>query len=209
MNTRTTVLIGSLVLGFALFAPAQDAAPEVVVPASAEWKWLHPTDGKDPAAAEAGFNENFATLKYDDAKWQTGKDSDTEGGGFGYGDPAGVTWEVPAAAEDRKSAYLRHKFTTKKAYQDLVISMQRDDGVVVYLDGKEAGRDNVGEGRDSYDLMSEKTVGGEAEKAPVEIRLSGTLAAGEHILAISLHNRSGGSSDLRVAGITLKGVAAK
>lgn len=119
-----------------------------------------------------------------------------------------MTWELPSE-ENRKTGYLRHKFTTKTALNDLVISMQRDDGVVVYLDGKEVGRDNVGDGKDAYDLMAEKTISGEAEKTPEEIKLTGTLAAGEHVLAISVHNRPGASSDLRIAAITLKGVPAK
>lgn len=202
-----TVLAGCMVMGIA--AVAQDAAaPEVVVAGDSEWKWLHPSNGTDPAGAEAGFHENFATLKYDDSKWQTGKDSPAEGGGFGYGDPAGVTWDLPEEA-NRKTAYLRHKFTTKAAMKDLMISLQRDDGVIVYLDGKEVARDNVAEGAEAYDLMAVKTVSGEAEKTPVELKLSGELAAGEHVLAISLHNRGGASTDLRVAGITLKGVPAK
>ena len=207
MKNLSMVLAGCVVLGFA--AVAQDAAtPEVLVPGDSEWKWLHPADGVDPAGAEPGFHENFATPKYDDSKWQSGKDSAEAGGGFGYGDPVGVTWDTPEK-ENRKTGYLRHKFTTKAAMKDLVISLQRDDGVIVYLDGKEAGRDNMAEGAEGYGLMASSIVSGEAERTPVEIRLSGELAAGAHVLAISIHNRDGGSSDLRVAGITLKGVPAK
>ncbi len=38
--------------------------------------------------------------------------------------------------------------------------------------------------------------------------LPDSLGAGEHVLAISLHNRPGGSSDLRIAEISLQGVRA-
>lgn len=207
MKNLSMVLAGCVVLGLA--AVAQDAAaPEVLVPGDSEWKWLHPTDGTDPAGAEPGFHENFAAVKYDDSKWQSGKDSAAEGGGFGYGDPVGVTWDTPEK-ENRKTGYLRHKFTTKAAMKDLVVSLQRDDGVIVYLDGKEAGRDNMADGAESYGLAAASVVSGEAERTAVEVKLSGELAAGEHVLAISIHNRDGGSSDLRVAGITLKGVPAK
>ena len=203
----TAAVLGGWLLGVT-GAAAQDAAATVVVPPDSEWKWLSPTDGKDPAEAEPGFHEKFAAPAYDDSKWQTGKDSDGSEGGFGYGDPAGVTWETPEK-ENRKTAYLRHKFTTKAALKSLVLSLQRDDGVIVYLDGKEVGRDNVRAGAEAYDLMAEKVISGEAEKTPVEVPLSGELAPGAHVLAISLHNRDGGSSDLRAAGITLKGVPAK
>lgn len=205
MRNGTCVLAAVLAFGLTAISQSQDAAgPTVVVPPDSTWKWLHPSDGKDPATAEPGFHEKFAAKDYDDSKWQSGKDSDGAGGGFGYGDPVGVTWETPAA-ENRKTGYLRLKFTTKKALKDLVLSLQRDDGVIVYLDGKEVGRDNIGDGKEAYDLNAEKTISGEAEKTPVEVKLAGELAAGEHVLAISLHNRAGGT-DLRIAGITLKGV---
>ena len=207
MKNLTAVLAGCVVLGFA--AVAQDAAtPEVIVPGDSEWRWLHPTNGTDPAGVEPGFHEKFASLKYDDSKWQTGKDSADQGGGFGYGDPVGVTWDAPES-ENRKTGYLRHSFTTKAAMKDLVLSLQRDDGVIVYLDGKEVARDNIGDGPEAYDLMAEKTISGQGETTPIELKLPGELAAGEHVLAISLHNRAGAGSDLRIAGITLKGVPAK
>lgn len=208
MKKIVAILAGSMALGY--LASAQDATPETVVPPTSEWKWLHPADGVDPATADAAFNEKFATLKFDDSKWQSGKDSDAADGGFGYGEPAAaVAWTTPEIPENRKTGYLRHKFTTKTELKDLVISMQRDDGVVIYLDGKEVGRDNVSDGADSYNLMAVKSIAGEAETAVVEIKLTGNLAPGEHMLAISLHNRPGGGSDLRIAAITLKGVPAK
>lgn len=210
MKRFALMLVTALVPAFAALAPADEPAatpqPAIVVPPDSTWKWLHPTDGKDPAAEQADFNEKFATLPYDDSKWTSGKDSDGPEGGFGYGDPAGVKWDVPEEA-NRKTAYLRHTFTTSIPLKNLVLSLQRDDGVIVYLDGKEVGRDNVGDGKEAYDLMAEKTISGKGEKTPIEIQLTGTLEPGEHVLAISLHNRAGGT-DLRAAGITLKGVPA-
>ncbi len=204
MRNLSMVLAGCVGLGLA--AVAQDAAtPAVIVPGDSEWKWLHPADGTDPAGSEPGFHETFASPKYDDSKWQSGKDSPAEGGGFGYGDPVGVTWDTPEK-ENRKTGYLRHRFTTKAAMKDLVLSLQRDDGVIIYLDGKEVARDNVGDGKEAHDLMAETTISGAGETTPIELKLPGELAAGDHVLAISLHNRAGGGSDLRVAGITLKGV---
>lgn len=189
------------------FAFAQDeAAREVIVPPTSEWKWLHPSNGEAPAATEPEFNETFMRLKYDDAKWLSGTDSDSEGGGFGYGDPTGVVWDKPANPEHRKTGYLRHKFKTTKPMRNLVLSLQRDDGVIIYLNGKEVARDNVGEGSEAFGLMATAAISGDAEKSPVEIKLGNfMIPPGEHILALSLHNRAGGSSDLRAGGITLKG----
>ena len=54
-------------------------------------------------------------------------------------------------------------------------------------------------------VEGETTVKGEdGEETKVHrYRIQGTLSAGEHVLAISLHNHGSGSSDLRIAGITL------
>ena len=49
---------------------------------------------------------------------------------------------------------FRHTFMTDAAFESLVISMQRDDGVIVYLDGVEVGRNNIGPGREAYDLYA-------------------------------------------------------
>jgi hypothetical protein len=69
------------------------------------------------------------------------------------------------------------------------------------------GRNNIGGGDEAYDLYAEGTVAPEDEAKIVEVKLDGELEPGEHILAISLHNRPMGSSDLRIAEISLEGAA--
>jgi hypothetical protein len=193
-------------LALAAIASTASAA-DVIVPSGSEWKWLHPTDGKDPKLTISEFHTSFMKADFDDSSWKTGKDSSGDNGGFGYGEESfqGVDIGKPASA-NRKTAYFRHKFKTEKGFKELVLKLQRDDGIIVYLDGQEVGRENVGGGDEAYDLYAEKSVGGE-EKKPIELMLDGELEPGEHVLAISLHNRAGGSSDLRIADITLQGTA--
>ena len=83
---------------------------EVIVPEGSTWKWLHPTDGTDPATSDTDFHTTFFKADYDDSHWQTGKDRAGADGGFGYGDPVGVDIGTPPALEDRKTAYFRHSF---------------------------------------------------------------------------------------------------
>ncbi len=191
---------------------------EVIVPVGSRWKWLHPTDGTDPATTDTDFHATFFKADYDDSHWKTGKDSPGPDGGFGYGDPVGVDIGTPRRP-NRKTAYFRHTFRSDAAFEHLVISMQRDDGVIVYLDGKEVGRDNIGPGQEGYDLYAEGFIppsgwlvrfnlplfphNRPGETLVRRISLSGTIGPGEHVLAISLHNRPGGSSDLRIAEISL------
>ena len=110
--------------------------------------------------------------------------------------------------EHRKTAYFRHGFQTRVPMKNLVISLQRGDGIIVYLDGEEVGRDNVGNGQEAYDLFAQETVHRDEETTVRQLELRASLAPGDHVLAISLHNRPEGSSDLRIAEISLHGVPA-
>ena len=56
--------------------------------------------------------------------------------------------------KDRHSAYFRHQFTTSKKHTNLELRCRRDDGIIVYLDGKEVVRDNMEPGDDAYLLHS-------------------------------------------------------
>jgi hypothetical protein len=195
------------VLGLACGASAQ-----VLVPSTSTWRFLHPTDGVDPANAIKDFHTTFYTPEFDDSKWKTGKDKPGPHGGFGYGEEGfeGVDLGLPEP-ENRKTAYFRLKLKTDKDSDNLVFKCQRDDGIIVYLDGKEVLRDNIargllglGQGKEAYGLMAQDTVAGEDETKVNSYPLRVRLPAGEHILAISLHNRDGGSSDLRIAEISLE-----
>ena len=175
---------------------------QTIVPHDSEWKWLHPTDGIDPATKIEGFHEDFAKRDFDDSQWQTGRDSPGSRGGFGYTDPVGVDIGLPNAG-DRWTAYFRHQFRVDDPMQDLILKMQRDDGVIVYLDGKEVVRDNVEKGKPSYQLQASRFFQDETEL--VSFRIPGELTVGDHVLAISLHNQQPRSSDLRIAEISLSG----
>jgi tetratricopeptide (TPR) repeat protein len=187
------------------------AVKEVIVAPTSEWRWLHPVDGVDPAEADPEFHRTFFIAKFDDAEWQEGTDSAEEGGGFGYGEYwfVGVDIGLAASNELGKSAYFRHRFSTEKEHTHLELRCQRDDGIIVYLDGKEVARDNLGEGEEAYGLASATAVEPSsgaplAERTIHRIPLKDlTLPAGEHILAISLHNSATPSFDLRIGGITL------
>jgi hypothetical protein len=133
---------------------AESPPQEVLVTPDSEWRWLHPSNGIDPANADPDFHTTFFTANFDDQSWQIGSDSPEESGGFGYGDEwfTGVDIGTPADETHRKSAYFRTRFTTDAEHEFLTLRCYRDDGIVVYLDGQEVGRDNVGGGPDSYGL---------------------------------------------------------
>jgi hypothetical protein len=98
------------------------------------------------------------------------------------------------------AAYFRHTFTVADpaALENLELHVRRDDGVAVYLNGKEIARDNMPEGDLTPDSTALKTISGEEEK---EFLLLGTLqpgdvVSGENILAVEVHQDRPISSDL-------------
>ena len=192
--------------GYLLLKPNSPAAVATLVPPTSEWRWLHPVDGVDPAVAEPDFHRHFFHLDYDDSSWQSGRDSDEPTGGFGYGEDefTGVVIGTPAEKALGKSAYFRHRFTTAEELTNLELRCHRDDGIIVYLDGKEVVRDNMAEGDEAYHLPALQTTADDAETAIFRFPLDDfTLPPGEHVLAISLHNTERPSSDLSIGAISL------
>jgi hypothetical protein len=189
-----------------------------ISPPKAEWRWLHPLDGVDPAVGDRDFHQTFYAAEFDDSDWAASFDSNQPGGGFGYGNKdwfEGIDIGTPsgeATAEGRRSgktAYFRHRFATAERLKHVTIRCRRDDGVIVYLDGREVGRNNMRRGEEAYRLAARKSIGGDAETELVLIRLAiDWLEPGEHVLAITLHNTEEPSSDLHIGGITLFGALA-
>ncbi len=177
----------------------------VLVPAGSRWRWFYPNGGINPAADDPEFHAAFSRVGYNDSWWKVGNDGIGPKAGFGYGAPVGHLFSLPSGGDDPKAAYFRHEFSTTETLGDLVLSLQRDDGIVVYLDGKEVARDNMREGPDSGDLLAKLTTSAGTETTLRRYPLSVILRPGRHVLAISLHNRAKGSSDLRLAEISLFG----
>lgn len=170
-----------------------------------KWSYFCPEDGSDPASEDPDFFDTFAGLEYDEELWKEGLDSPGPRGGFGYGDEVDVKWATPSQGR-RYGGYLRHRFTTNQLYGQLLLTFQCDDGVIVYLDGEEVGRENVAETEEiHHGLLASEPVISPNETTVRSVRLKGALAPGEHVLAISVHNVGAESSDLRLAELSLFG----
>ena len=178
---------------------------QVLIPHDSTWKWWHSSEGVDPAEEVEDFHSTFFKADFDDSEWKEGKDKPGPDGGFGYGNEGfeGVDIGPPEDPEDRKTAYLRLRFKTTEPHDALLLKCQLDDGMIVYLNGEEVLRENVGDGDEAHDLFAEQTIAGDDETEVKTFPLEDVLPLGEHLLAISVHNRKGGSSDLRIAEISL------
>ena len=181
--------------------PKLHSVRSTLIPENAEWKWHHPRDGVDPAKATPGFPERFAGRDFDDSAWAA---SAMQGHGFGYGKGfAGVDLGLPPDGK-RQTAYLRCHFKTTAPLSRLELRARRDDGLVIYLNGNEIARDNVPAGTpDAWSLHALQGVNDTEIAVTMTWPIPGELPAGDHVLAISLHNYGADSSDLRLGNVTL------
>jgi hypothetical protein len=88
-------------------------------------------------------------------------------------------------------------------FTSLELRCCRDDGIIVYLDGKEILRDNMPGAPEAYLLHASEALATENDGVLHRFPIPGTLAPGLHILAVSVHNTALASSDLILGGVTL------
>ena len=98
------------------------------------------------------------------------------------------------------TVYFRKPFNVTNASEivSLDVSVIRDDGFVLYLNGKEIFRDNVGTGTVDYGYYTVDQADENAIPSTTYILAPGDLKEGSNVIAIEVHNANSGSSDLGV-----------
>jgi hypothetical protein len=171
-----------------------------LVPWGSTWKYLD--DGSDQGTA--WYDPDF-----DDSSWASGPaelghehDSELEATVISWG-----TDDYQRRHERHVTHYFRHYFNVPDAsnYQGLHLEMERDDGAVVYLNGKEVYRNNMPSGKVTYMTRSLYTVSS-GDFFCSSFFDASNLVDGTNVLAVEIHQRLGGtgdiSFDLNLAGLT-------
>lgn len=173
-------LAAALLLSAVSFQPTPLLARSILAAGDGTvWKYL---DEGEPAAAwrEAGF---------DDSKWKSGKAP------LGFGET-----QLNTVLESKPlTAWFRREFDAPelKGGEDLVILLCVDDGVIVYLNGRELARTNLPEGPVTSKTTALRTIGDSEEGFYSRLHISAkALCAGMNVLAAEVHNVSARSSDL-------------
>jgi len=100
------------------------------------------------------------------------------------------------------TAYLRKRFelSDPALVESLTLRVQRDDGVVVYLNGTLVTTDNMPAGDINSQTTAASTIYGDAETQWVthELDAANALVRGMNLIAVELHQVSPTSSDLRL-----------
>lgn len=161
-------------------------AQSALVPLGSDWHYLD--DGSDQGGA-------WQAVGFDDSSWAVGPAEL----GYGDGGEATVVSFGVDSANKHTTTYFRHGFNVADPAQwpALQLSVQRDDGVIVYLNGQEIFRDNMPGGSVSSSTFASSAVGGASETqlltAPVDPSL---LLTGGNILAVEIHQANLTSSDI-------------
>jgi len=147
------------------------------------------TIGSDSVAS------NWYLTDYDDSEWPKGK------GGFGYGSSYAAT-TVP---DGTISVFVRKTFniTGLASVKELLLDLDYDDGFVVYINGKEVARENLGSVGDitPYNELTPNYLNPLLQNGSTMAHFDlsrhlDCLVAGDNVLAIQIHNISNTSSDL-------------
>ena len=162
--------------------------PVSLFPYETAWKY------RDTGTA---FTSAFAAPAFDDSAWssatvQTGRvlgygDADSQAPALSFG---------PSSSNKYPTTYFRKTINVADPtlYDQLIFTLIRDDGAVVYLNGVEVFRSNMPAGAITYSTFAP----GEAVPERFEdVRtLTNLLVAGANVIAVEVHQATAASSDL-------------
>ncbi|WP_068920831.1 PQQ-binding-like beta-propeller repeat protein [Planobispora rosea] len=144
--------------------------------------WRYRDDGADLGTAWRSGNA-------DDSAWPSG----VAQLGFGDGDE-----RTPLAA-GHVTYYFRHAFTVTDpgTLNEVALSVLRDDGAVVYLNGVEVMRSNMPAGTVTAGTLAPSTIFGADENVWQTLAIDpGRLLPGRNTLAVEVHQAQATSSDM-------------
>ena len=176
-------------LGFAGFSTALTVP---LVETESEWRYLD--DGSDQGAA-------WTDPLFDDSSWLSGRAQ------LGYGDGDEVTivrcrvgWPPGQACigSDPRiiTTYFRYDFEVgdPSVFTSLDLTLLKDDGAVVYLNGAEVARSNMPAG--GIDYLTEASATSQDNEVTLHSLDVAGLVAGTNVLAVEIHQASPLSSDI-------------
>jgi hypothetical protein len=157
------------------------------------WKYL-----------DNGSNQgtSWSAISFNDASWATGT------GYFGYGDSwintcvnaCGIVNCNPTCATKYVTTYFRKTINIADTalYDSIKLSMYRDDGAVVYVNGIEVWRDNMPSGTILYNTLANSPAVGGADETNAFTKTipMSAFVNGNNVIAVELHQQAASSSDM-------------
>ncbi|MVA75301.1 hypothetical protein GC722_04550 [Auraticoccus sp. F435] len=167
--------------------PADPNRNPLVLPYGSQWAYRN-----DASAAPA----DWTAAGFDDSSWRRGP------GMFGFGSEAVVTsTDNPAGSSARAvTSYFRRTLTIPDVDQvkNLTLTTWADDGVAVYVNGKEVGRKNLGSSTISYSRYADaapRTATAQAEPLQIQLADADVPDSGPLTIAAEVHLNYKGTRD--------------
>ncbi len=181
---------------------------ETLVPTGASWRYRDTGTNygaSDIVVGHASYgvtNWKHPSFNTESPLWSTGNAE------LGYGDsPVTVVGYGGVTTARYITTHFRKNFTVANAAQIIALNLRvkRDDGAIIYINGREAGRTNMTAGTVyQYNTLAPNVVSGTDEEAffavpltyPVAGVPSSLLVEGTNVIAVELHQQAANSSDL-------------
>jgi hypothetical protein len=168
----------------ALFFFGYLSAQSTIIPFHSTWKYKD--DGSDQ-------QNSWQLPAFDDSQWKTGAGQL----GYGDGDERTLVDYGPDAQNKYITTYFRKTFTISavSTYSDFVFFLNRDDGAVVFINGKMVFETNMPDGEINYKTFASKA------RDDGKIVQSNTLPAslfvsGENTIAVEIHQFKSSDNDI-------------
>ena len=163
-----------------------NTSSEMLLRRGSVWKYLDNGSNAGTSWRNANFN---------DASWKSGAAE------LGYGDGGERTTISYGNNSNSKyvTTYFRAKFFALEVnkFAELELQLRRDDGAVVYINGKEVTRSGMPGGTVTYQTLASNISGGADEttfhSVPIE---KSSLVSGQNVIAVEIHQGSRTSSDV-------------
>jgi len=178
-------LPGGGISSSALLYSTGETSTRTLIPAGAAWRYLDNGSDQGTTWSQSAFN---------DSAWASGAAE------LGYGDgQATLVSYGPDASQKYITTYFRHTFqaTDIAAISSLQLSLLRDDGAIVYLNGTEVVRDNIQAGNITFTTLAATAVGGADESTFFQYTIPvNLLQEGDNVVAVEIHQINLTTSDL-------------
>lgn len=171
-----------LLILFPLLASGQ----VLLIPQSSSWKYY------DQGSLQG---QNWTDISFNDASWSQGNAEL----GYGDGDETTVVSYGPDNNNKYISTYFRKEISVvnPSQFSHLDLSLLRDDGAVVYINGNEVWRSNMPSGTINFNTEADGTVAWPNEDDWHNTQVSSSwLVNGNNVIAVEVHQENGSSSDI-------------
>jgi|GEM_PF-262354 len=172
---------------------------------SSDWRYLAGTTALSSSNSVVGYasynSGDWKHESFNDGSWTpgTGLLAGVNSNSINAA-PANTVIDIGPTDARYPTVYFRKSFNVANASEiaSLNLSVIRDDGFILYLNGKEIFRDNVGTGIVAYDFYTVDQADESSIPTTTYTLAPGDLREGANVIAIEVHNANSGSSDLGV-----------